>query len=115
MWLERTWIFSWWWAWTFFLRGAERDSRPPWSTWKRRSSFPLTMWKEKGGPFLGVSLSVTTSCRMLLPMGSPSCGQRLIEITFQIFFSSLLLSASKALLLEPSKMAPASAFRLKLD
>lgn len=66
-------ILSWWWGLTFFLSGAESDSRPPWSTWKRRSSLPLTIWKENGGPFLGVSLSLTTSWRMLLPTDSPSC------------------------------------------
>lgn len=72
-WKFYTWILSWWWGLTFFFRGAESDRRPPWSTWKRRSSLPLTMWKEKGGPFFGVSLSVTTSWRMVLPTDSPSC------------------------------------------
>ncbi|TNN47209.1 hypothetical protein EYF80_042600 [Liparis tanakae] len=66
-------ILSWWWGLTFFRSGAASDSRPPWSTWNRRSSLPLTMWMEKGGPFLSVSRSVTTSWRTPLPTGSPSC------------------------------------------
>lgn len=55
------------------LSGAASDSRPPWSTWKRRPSLPLTMWKEKGGPLVGVSLSITSSWRTPLPTGSLSC------------------------------------------
>lgn len=108
--LEPTWIFSWWWAFTFFLRGADRDSRPPWSTWKWRSSSPLTMWKEKGGPFLGVSPSVTSSCRTLLPMGSPSCRESRRK-HLQTSSSSLV----KVSQLEPLKMAPVGAFPKKTD
>lgn len=85
-------ILSWWRGLAFFLSGAESDSRPPWSTLKRRSSLPLTMWMEKGGPFLGVSLSATTSWRMVLPTGSPSCRSQSSKFTFFTSFNYYFIS-----------------------
>lgn len=67
-----TWIFSRCWGLALLLSGEDTDSSPPWSMWKLLSSFPETIWKEKGGPFWGVSLSVTSSCRIPLPTASTS-------------------------------------------
>lgn len=71
-----TWIFSRCWGLALLLSGEDMDSNPPWSIWKLLSSFPETIWKEKGGPFWGVSLSVTSRCRIPLPTASPSCKQK---------------------------------------
>lgn len=71
-----TWIFSRCWGLALLLSGEYTDSSPPWSMKKLLSSFPETIWKEKGGPFWGVSLSVTSRCRIPLPTASPSCKQK---------------------------------------
>lgn len=52
------------------------DRRTPWgSNTNSSSSFPDKIEKEKGGPLWKESLSVTTSCKMLVPTGLFSCAK----------------------------------------
>lgn len=76
------------------------DRRIPWgSNTNSSSSFPDKMEKEKGGPLWKESLSVTTSCKMLVPTGLFSCirvkGKRKIKLHLSSLFrnpSSLVVS-----------------------
>lgn len=55
-------------------RKTTADRRIPWeSSMNSSSSFPDKIEKEKGGPLWKESLSVTTSCKMLVPTGLFSC------------------------------------------
>lgn len=55
------------------LRIATLVRSPSLSIWNSFPLSPAVMRKENGGPFWGVSLSVTMSFSTLLPTGDPSC------------------------------------------